>query len=217
MNKLTSKEWRSLLYEFTADHDGFRSALTKPFDQNGYVCATDGHAILRVSKKFVIEEYPAAGKVPNVAAIIPDSEPQFAVGCRAIRGGLLARGIDFDCLSVERPECHGRGNVSWKYDDKKGIEHETSANCPVCNGIGEVENGLYTFFTIGLCIFLGPYILRLYRVMDQLGLDAVRVSAAGHTWRFNLADGIDVILASCIPEKVHGTPWRIETIKLADL
>lgn len=51
MRQLTPDGWRNLLYLFVADEETMRPVMMKPFEQGGYVCASDTHVLIRVAKK----------------------------------------------------------------------------------------------------------------------------------------------------------------------
>ena len=43
MKELTPNEWHKLLNRYVADAEAMRPVMMKPFEQDGYVCASDTH------------------------------------------------------------------------------------------------------------------------------------------------------------------------------
>lgn len=198
MKSLTPEQWRSLLDLFVADADSFRLVLMKPFEQNGFVCATDGHNLIRVSKEFISGEFPTPPQAPNVARVIPAYKPSLTVSVYSLRHAFVAVGVDYNRMLVCCPECDGDRQVEWEYTDIDGDRHTMSADCPVCDGSGQVLNGVDKFCIIADTILSAYSLLLLHRVMDALGIDTAQITfdECGPLL-FTLADGVDILIAPC--------------------
>ncbi len=122
-----------------------RPKLMKPFRQHGFVCATDGHLLVRIPESQV-ERYtlvadlpPTGGQNVNTQAVIPDPVPQI---CESLTPELLAKAINKAPKIDEFTPCeccHGDGNVDWEYEDWDGNQYERWDECPVCHGSGHAE------------------------------------------------------------------------------
>lgn len=198
MKSLTPEQWRSLLDLFVSDADSFRPALMKPFEQDGFVCAADGHNLIRVSKKFISDEFPTPPQAPNVARVIPAYKPSLTVFAYRLRHVFVAVGVDYDRMIARCPECDGDRQVEWEYTDLDGDRHTMDADCPVCDGSGQIPNGLDKFCKIADKILSVYSLLLLHRVMDVLCIDAAQITFDERgPLLFTLADGVDILIAPC--------------------
>ena len=57
MKELTPNEWHKLLNRYVADAEAMRPVMMKPFEQDGYVCASDTHILIRVAKRYITNDY----------------------------------------------------------------------------------------------------------------------------------------------------------------
>ncbi len=197
MKELNQTEWQILLNRFVADAEEMRPVLMKPFEQDGYVCATDTHVLLRVAKKFISEDYSTGKTTPNVARVVPEYKPLCAVTASNLRSAFSKRGIDYNELFVNCPHCDSENEVEWKFVDRDGDTHSMWAECPCCNGTGDVPNGINQYIEINDCIVNAHFMLILYQTMIELGIDKAEVSFGKmHQLLFTIADGIDIVMMS---------------------
>lgn len=218
MKKLTADQWRSLLYKFTED-EGFYPGLQHPFKQDGYVCATDTHAILRVDKDLIPksnDDYVPKHRVPTIAKVMPTSNPTFTISLKEIQSCLVALGLNYDHLDKECPGCGGSGDVDWYYTDRDGYTHTKMDDCPYCGGSGCIKNGSDRYCSIGDMVILAYHMILVQRTMTALGIDTLRC-----TWHrmgkrsllLNFADGVDIVVATMpIPELKKHFPIKIEEL-----
>lgn len=202
MKSLTPQQWHELLVKFVCDEDD-RPSLAKPFKQNGYICATDAHNLLRVDAKYIAnaDKYPKL-ESPDVERIIPKSDPEFAITVDALRAAFVNCGIDYDVAYTECPYCDD-GEVQWKFTDSDGDTHTKWDDCPLCGGTGSLPNGFNKRLNIGKHQFPANPILMLYSVMEALGIDKAAVAVDTYpAYRFNIADGIDVLTVPVSEDKI---------------
>lgn len=214
MKSLTPKQWHSLLDLFVADADSFRPAFMKPFEQDGFVCATDGHNLIRVSKKFISDEFPTTSRALNVARVIPAYKPSLTVSAYGLRHAFVAVGVDYDCMLACCPECDGDRQVEWEYTDNDGGRHTMSAYCPVCGGSGQALNGFNKFCKIADKILSVYSLILLYRVMDVLCIGEAQITFGKRgPLLFTIADGVDILIAPCPPDFASKAKNTVKTTR----
>ncbi len=199
MKKLTPDKWRSLLNYFVADADSLRPVLMKPFEQDGYVCATDTHVLLRVAKKYITDDYSTEQKTPNVANVVPEQNPIFAISANNLRDAFVRCGIDYNVMNVDCPYCDDQYEVEWEFTDSDGDKHTKWDTCPCCDGSGSIPNGSGHYLEVGECAIHAHFMLLLYRTMVELGIDKVKVSKGDRQqFLFGIAEGIDIVIMPAI-------------------
>lgn len=218
MKNLNAEQWRHLLYKFTSDED-FRPGLQQPFEQDGYVCATESHVVLRVNKNLIPksnDDYAPKHRVPTVAKVMPTPNPTFTISLKEIQSCLVALGLNYDHLTKTCPECGGSGDVDWYYTDRDGDTHTKIDDCPCCGGSGEIQNGSDRYCSIGDRATLAYSMILVQYTMTALGVNTLRC-----TWHrmgkcsllLNLADGVD-ILVSTVPIPESKKHFEIKTEEL---
>lgn len=202
MRQLTPDGWRNLLYLFVADEETMRPVMMKPFEQSGYVCASDTHILIRVAKKYITDDYSTTAKTPDVSPIIPVQPPTFKISAEELRKVFANLCMNCNTTTLDCIECDSDCEVEWKYTDRDGDQHSMWAKCPCCNGTGRVPNGVDKYCEIGNNLVCAYFMLLLYRAMMELEVDEVTVSASSmRPLMFNLGDGIDIIVMPCILDK----------------
>jgi hypothetical protein len=202
MRQLTPDGWRNLLYLFVADEETMRPVMMKPFEQGGYVCASDAHVLIRVAKKYITDDYSTPAKAPDVSRIIPAQPPTSKICANELRKAFTILGMDYDTTTIDCIECDNDCEVEWKYTDRDGDEHTKYAECLCCNGTGRVPNGADKYCEIGSNLVRAYFMLLLYRAMMELKVEEVKVSAGcNRPLKFNIGDGIDIVVMPCILDK----------------
>ena len=215
MKNLNVEQWRHLLYKFTSDED-FRPGLQTPFEQNGHVCATETHVILRVDKNLIPksnDDYTPKYRVPTVAKVMPTPNPTFTISLKEIQSCLVALGLNYDSLSKQCPECGGRGDVDWYYTDRDGDTHTKMDDCPYCEGSGDIHNGNDRYCSIGDRATLAYYLILVHYVMAHLDIKTLKCTWGKGCLLFNLTDGVDIlVLTVSIPETKKTFPIKIKEL-----
>lgn len=195
MRQLTPDGWRNLLYLFVADEETMRPVMMKPFEQGGYVCASDTHILIRVAKKYITDDYSTIAKTPDVSRIIPALAPTLKIDRDGLKKAFRALGIDYDTTTIDCTECDNDCEVEWKYTDRDGDEHMKYDECPCCNGTGRVPNGADKYCEIESNFVCAYFMLLLYRAMTELEVDEVKVSVGcNKPIKFNIGEGIDIVV-----------------------
>lgn len=191
--------------------DDLRPQLATPFQQDGFVCATDAYALLRVRRDLLKGEYPerdnpAVSKILtpwNCGDIYSLKQIEEAIAkCPAEEEEEYVRG-ETDC-----PECDGEGKVKWEYTDSRGHTHHKYHECPVCDGSGIGEEAVYRktgrmVVTPEAAVDVGGVNLYASRLsplassMRLLGVERVRHTAKyqDRVNAFQLADGVQFVCA----------------------
>lgn len=215
MKQLTADHWRNILYKFVSDED-FRPGLQKPFEQRGYVCATDAHVVLHVDRNLIPkgnDDYTPQEYVPNVSKVMPKPNPTFTISIKDLRGCFVALGLNYDRLTKMCPECGGGGDVDWYYTDRTGDTHTKVDDCPCCSGTGEVHNGADCYCTIGDKAVLAYFMILTHYAMVNLDIDTLKCTWGNSSLLLNLTDGVDILIATVpIPESRKNFPIKIEKI-----
>ncbi len=202
MRQLTPNGWRNLLTLFVADEEEMRPALMKPFEQCGYVCASDTHILIRVAKKYITDDYSTTAKTPDVSRLFSANTPTFKISISELGKAFTILGMDYDTTTIDCIECDNDCEVEWKFTDRDGDEHSKWAECPCCNGTGRVPNGADKYCKIGSNLVCAYFVLLLYRTMMELEVDEVKVTTGSKsTLMFNIGDGIDIVVMPCILDK----------------
>lgn len=188
-----------LLTLFVADADEMRSVFTKPFEQGGYVCATNGQILIRVAKAYIAEDFSTTMKAPDVEAIMPAHDPQSVITLSAFKGEFVRQHIDYDLTEVPCPHCDDECEVQWVFIDKDGDSHTMWAKCPCCHGSGREPNAIgKTCKVLGMTVN-AHYMLLIYHVMLKLGIDSVDVTVGSRRQLlFHIADGVDIIVMTIV-------------------
>ena len=125
------------------DPDSLRDVLKAPFEQNGYVVASDGYCLIRIEKSVINGSYNHQD-YPKIAG--EGSEKLFPStnhGCRmsiddfreAIKDAPQIEETKVVRDAVKCEECEGEGSVVWVYE-ASARDYEEEYDCPVCNGCG---------------------------------------------------------------------------------
>ena len=202
MQQLNSVEWRRLLRLFVAGAEEMRPLLKSPFEQNGYVCATNTHALIRVSKRFITDDYSTDKRLPDVASVMPEHNPISAITIDTLRGEFVRQNIDYDTTTTDCPECDEECEVEWEYTDSDGDKYKMWAECPCCGGTGVIPNGINKKCQVIGATISVHYMLLIYHVMVALGIGKVEITRGKREQLlFHIAEGVDVVVMPCSNSK----------------
>ena len=125
------------IFDLFVDANNMRPFFTAPFSQNGYVCASDGIALIRVDNRVIEGEYPLYEKT-DCSRFFVETKKEVEITVQQLEKLLsevelieefVEEGADIEC-----EECEGSGEVVWEY---KRWEHED--DCPLCDGSGYIS------------------------------------------------------------------------------
>ncbi len=185
-------------HSLVADAEDMRPALMKPFEQDGYVCATNAYIILRVAKRFISEDFSTDKHLPDVASVTPEHNPISAITIDTLRGEFVRQKIDYDTTTADCPDCDDEGEVEWEYTDTDGDKHKMWAECPCCGGTGIIPNGINKKCQVIGETIIVHYMLLLYHVMFALGVDKAEITRGKREQiLFHIAEGVDVVVMPC--------------------
>jgi hypothetical protein len=139
------------IFNIFVSNDTMRPVLTKPFEFNNKIYATDAHVLIRINKSdcdFNVEPQPNA---PNCESVTPNENMNLLLSVNKTQfeeykteDEMVDVGEDIDCDT-----CDGDGEVEWEF------EHYTNYfDCPVCDGSGyketstEIKTGNKTYGNI---------------------------------------------------------------------
>lgn len=200
---------KELVYLFCdMDED---SILAKPFEQDGYVCATDKHVCIRIPGGMINSVFETR-KRPDIDSIIPCDNPFFSVSAEDLEAALKDLGVDLcepyeDCV-----ECDRNNNVEWEYTDINGNSYMWDFPCPVCVGTGSLHAGHGKYARFNDDVFSAEYIFMLYYAMLVTHTNEAKATCGGNAvYRFDLNDGVQVML---MPTKDNG---NTATVKITAL
>lgn len=170
------KNERELLMLFY-DSDNCREVLRQPFLQDGKVCATDGHVLIRIDGSLCegsYDEKPGGLTPPRTASVVPEATTDIAVTRRRIE---LALEQAPEERNRQCPECMGSGDVTWEYRDRHYQTHTMEETCPVCDGSGTVDDYTVIKYQFIVCgkPFSYHYVKTLLAAMSWLGIDTIRL------------------------------------------
>jgi len=170
------KNERELLILFY-DSGNYREVLRQPFLQDGRVCATDGHVLIRIDGSLCegsYDEKPGGLTPPRTAKVVPEATTDIAVTRQQIERALEQAPEE---RNRQCPECKGSGDVTWEYRDRHYNTHTMEDTCPVCDGSGTVDDYTvikYQFIVCGKA--LGYHAVKtLLAAMSWLGIDTIRL------------------------------------------
>lgn len=155
----------------------YRRNISMPFRQDGRICATDGHMMIRIAEGLCEGEYtdmPFGLKTPDTNSVMP--EPNM---CEDVTAEMLEHALENAPKEKERkcPECGGSGTVDYTYCDRFCNYHTVEDDCPECDGTGEVSD--YTVirnhFTLHGNALCYHHLKTLLRTMRYLQTGSLRL------------------------------------------
>lgn len=154
----------------------YRENIEMPFRQDGRICATDGHMLIRIAEGLCEGEYtdkPNGLKAVNTNAVMP--EPNM---CETVTAKAIERALEKTPEEKNRecPECGG-GTVDYRYCDRHYDYHTMEGDCPLCDGTGEASDYtiikyLFTLHGQALCYH---HLKTLFNTMKYLQADSLRL------------------------------------------
>lgn len=187
-----------------------RNEIRAPYVKDGYICATDRYALVRVGKEYI----PSAEFSEIEGYGIKWNEPDTEIG---LSKSLIKSVIDrlpivdeYEMVDEEIicPECNGEGNVEWEYEDRNGNMHYDNFVCPVCDGFTVVDECRKV--PTGKKIIDEDYnikirdsyikarnLLKLFNAMEICGIEKISiVNFADHSITFHICKNIDVMVST---------------------
>ena len=215
------------LLNMFCDKNEFRQLLRTPFLNTKYneVWSTDGHVLIRIKPERLVGEYPK-GELTLPALEFPCKKK---ITIEAINKALDAcPKVDEEIViqdAVECEDCDGTGEVFWEYTDNKGYTHQHLDECPVCNGMGEIEPAKTkktgkkivkekAVINIGKAYILTSNLYKLKFAMEFLGITSVELTNNAERGgnKFVLDNDIRIILAPRLFDWTNKCDAKLELI-----
>lgn len=187
-----------------------RNEIRAPYVKDGYICATDTYALVRVGKEYI----PSVEFSEIEGYGIKWNEPDTEIG---LSKSLIKSVIDrlpivdeYEMVDEEIicPECNGKGNVEWEYEDRNGNMHYDNFVCPVCDGFTVVDECrkvptgkkiIDEDYNIKICdsYIKARNLLKLFNAMEICDIEEISiVNFADNSIMFNMYENIDVMIAT---------------------
>lgn len=180
-------------------------SLSFPFEQDGFIVATDTRCIIRIRKSAsYVDAMPF-----NSYKIAKTFPPEFEksehrrYGRAQIMRALARLDMidDADLLGVNArevcPECDGCSQVTWEYRDRHFNRYEKDGDCPNCYGSGFSDTGKDAVieFLNPKMVFNAQSILKLYAAMRYYGAAYCDLtSRKNERARFKLTDDVEMVI-----------------------
>lgn len=198
-----------------------------PFFNTKYneVWSTDGYVLIRIKPERLVGEYPKGElrlpmlECPCKKKITIDAINKALNECPKVDEEIIIQ------EAVECEDCDGTGEVYWEYTDNKGHTHQHLDECPVCNGMGEIEPAKTkktgkkivkekAVINIGKAYILASNLYKLKFAMEYLGITSVELT--NNTERggneFVLDNDIRIILAPMLFDHMFEYDAKLELI-----
>ncbi len=134
------KEFNDFLLNLYTGRDEYRPFMYFPNLANGYVHASDSHALIAIPESELCLKYSTDEKYPNTMKLINEIEANKLTRVKAkvsdLAKELTKARIEVDKDSIKCNECDGNRTVEFNYIDKQNKEYSSNNNCPVCDGDG---------------------------------------------------------------------------------
>ena len=199
---------QDLLSLFYDKENDMRPDMAAPYLKNGYVCATEGHIMIRIKAETLNGEY---NEIDSLNIDLPADNCNFIIGLHDIKTAIASIpqveekekvGKDIECK-----ECDGAGEVEWEYRDKSWRYHHKYLDCPKCQGDGCISRVKYKktgrMIPDGDCpirirriVIKVEFLEILGRAMEIIGVDKVRCVHQEPTQPciFRVDDNIEIII-----------------------
>lgn len=205
---------KSLLALFTDPDNTVFTQYREPHTRDGYVLASDGHILLRIKADTLRGTYAPTDKM---SIKLPEESSGKTIAAADIQKALsevpqidetINTGEDEEC-----EECDGTGLVFWEYNDRKFVDHEMEADCPICGGSGfsrlgkvkktgrKVPDPEACIRIFSFCIS-AKHLQKMLSAMMIMGTDeATLVAQTFQLSVFRIDGNIQIIIANYITDK----------------
>lgn len=136
--------YREILDLFVSK-DELRPEMCKPFRQEDWAIATDGHSLVKIPFSLLGEKSDVNfnDKAPNALSVIPEPNRSDFFDALDLFGSIYEAKKEFAKIykveEIECPDCKGTGMATFQL---VGSDHETyfiDSECPVCEEMGCYE------------------------------------------------------------------------------
>ena len=187
----------------------YHPILVQPFWQNNKLCATDGHVLIRIDKNLVenpewVPQPQPKTKYPDTGSIIPEHSLDIPLTISQIQNAIQKAKIVDEYEPCD--DCHGTGMVTWEYEGLVN-DYTKEDKCPVCDGEGHLQKtgrqipDPKQLYAVKNLFFSGKRMAWLLDVMQQMEITKLVIKAITEITMLLTTDGVEILIASGIPEK----------------
>lgn len=138
----TDKETLEAILQLYIDKDCQDTRLSQPFEQNGYIFASECHFLIKIPAAYLPGVYPSkVTSMINISGINADANCKRHITVSSLRSKLNHPNVPtvdvFDYMGEDKKckECCN-GQVEWRYTDRSGRTYYDFFDCPICDGSG---------------------------------------------------------------------------------
>lgn len=187
----------------------YHPILVQPFWQNNKLCATDGHVLIRIDKNLVenpewVPQPQPKTKYPDTGSVIPEYSLDIPLTVNQIQNAIQKAKIVDEYEPCD--DCHGTGMVTWEYEGLVN-DYTKEDKCPVCDGEGHLQKtgrqipDPKQLYAVRNLFFSGKRMAWLLDVMQQMEITKLVIRAITEITMLLTTDGVEILIASEIPEK----------------
>lgn len=202
------KNLRQLLFGYFISQNDYPQ-LPFPFWQNNKLCASDGHVLIRIDKNLVenpewVPQPQPKTKYPDTGSIIPEHSLDIPLTISQIQNAIQKAKIVDEYEPCD--DCHGTGMVTWEYEGLVN-DYTKEDKCPVCDGEGHLQKtgrqipDPKQLYAVKNLFFSGKRMAWLLDVMQQMEITKLVIKAITEITMLLTTDGVEILIASGIPEK----------------
>jgi len=140
-----------------ANRPNKRPNISKPFIQDGFICATDGCVLVRIDESihdWKLKYYETVNGLlpPDVSKIVPDADMLIDDVVLSLDdlnesiGKFPVEDYHYKCS-----DCGGTGYVDWSYASFDATVYHLHDTCPVCSGTGEIDRYTPAYAQFMIC------------------------------------------------------------------
>ena len=202
------KNLRQLLFGYFISQNDYPQ-LPFPFWQNNKLCASDGHVLIRIDKNLVenpewVPQPQPKTKYPDTGCVIPEYSLDIPLTVNQIQNAIQKAKIVDEYEPCD--DCHGTGMVTWEYEGLVN-DYTKEDKCPVCDGEGHLQKtgrqipDPKQLYAVRNLFFSGKRMAWLLDVMQQMEITKLVIKAITEITMLLTTDGVEILIASGIPEK----------------
>ena len=163
-----------------------RPNINKPFIQDGFICATDGHMLVRIDESihdWNLKYYETVDGLlpPDVSKVVPDADMlinDVVLTLDDLNESISKFPVEdyhYKCF-----DCDGTGYVDWSYTSLDATVYHLHDTCPACGGIGEIDRytPVYAQFMIYGIAFCYGHLDLLRQAMSLMEVDKLVIRYA---------------------------------------
>lgn len=226
----TKKKYEKILDLFVSK-DEMRDWMCKPFIIEDKIFSTDGTILVAFDKNNIndLSSIPIAPakRTENIYPLEINLNKEITISHLKDCFKKVKVVEDYDIIEnkTECDECDGKGTVTFTYEDKKGEEHDSIEDCPICDGHGdhieenEKPNGKLVYDDKSICMignyhFKSTKIEAILKVAESLNADSFKITYQKETngaSMFRVLD-VDLLIMPIYFNELDKIDFKIEAL-----